>query len=185
MLWLLFPCTWVAIAILLDRFGHRHRPFGPFDALVVPGCAVRQDGTASGALRRRTEHAVALWHDGIAPLIVLTGGVGKFPPSEAHAAAAIAEAAGVPTNALVLEAASTTTAENAALAAETVPNADMMSVLVVTDSYHAWRCRHLFRRHFHSADAIGSTPSQRLRIRGALREVASIGSMFLKGASNA
>ncbi len=185
MLWLLLPCTWLAIAVLLDRFGHRETHPGPFDALIVPGCAVRPDGTASGALRRRTEHAVALWHNGAAPLIVLTGGIGRFPPSEAHAAAAIAEAAGVPADALVLEAASTTTAENAQLAAEALPDADQLSVLVVTDSYHAWRCRHLFRRHFRIVHATGSTPSGRLRIRGALREVASIGSMFLKSGSNA
>ena len=186
MVWfLLIPATWAAIAFVLDRIGHRPCPKGPFDALVVPGCAVRPDGTASVALRRRTEHAVSLWHQQIAPIIVLTGGVGRHPPSEAFAAAQIAQSAGVASSALVLEELSKTTAENAIFAAQAVPNSDAMSILVVTDSYHVWRCKRLFSRHFKRVESVGSTPSRRLRFRGAFREVASILIMLLKPSLNA
>ena len=186
MVWfLLIPATWAAIAFILDRIGHRPCPKGPFDALIVPGCAVRPNGTASGALRRRTEHAVSLWRQHTAPIIVLTGGIGRHPPSEAAAAAQIAREAGVPDSALILEELSTTTAENAVFAANALPHATAMSILVVTDSYHAWRCKRLFSRHFKRVESVGSTPSKRLRIRGAFREVASIFIMLLKPSLNA
>lgn len=186
MMWfLLIPATWAAIAIFLDRIGHRPCPEGPFDALVVPGCAVRPNGAASGALRRRTEHAVSLWQRNIAPIIILTGGVGRYPPSEASAAAQIARDAGVPNDALVLEEQSTTTAENAMFAAQAFPNASTTSILVVTDSYHAWRCKRLFSSHFKRVESVGSTPSARLRIRGAFREVASILIMVIRPSLNA
>lgn len=186
MLWLLLlPTAWVALALALDRFGMRPAPDGQFDALVVPGCAVREDGTASNALRRRTLHAVELWHRGVAPRLVLTGGRGRFAPSEAEAAALIAREAGMPPGALLLETRSTTTAENAAFAALLDPEAAGWSVLVVTDGYHAWRCRRLFRRHFESAQSVGSKPTTKLRFHGAIREVAAIGSMFAKRTLNA
>ena len=186
MMWfLLIPVGWTAIAFFLDRIGHRPCPKGPFDALVVPGCAVRPNGTASGALRRRTDHAASLWKQNIAPIIVLTGGVGRYPPSEAAAAAQVAREAGVTEDALVLEEHSTTTAENAIFAAQAFANANTMSILVVTDSYHAWRCKRLFSSHFNRVESVGSTPSTRLRIRGAFREVASILIMLLKPSLNA
>jgi len=186
MTWLLLiPLAWIGLAIALDRFGMRPAPEGRFDALVVPGCAVREDGTASNALRRRTLHAVELWRQGAAPRLVLTGGHGRFPPSEAEAAAAIAREAGMPDGALLLESRSTTTAENAAFAAALRSDAAEWSVMVVTDGYHAWRCRHLFRRHFKSATSVGSKPTSKLRFRGAIREVAAIGSMFAKQTLNA
>ena len=181
MLWLLcVPAAWIISAFVLDRFGKQSAHKGTVDALIVPGCAVRPDGTASGALRRRTEHAVSLWNNGKAPIIVLTGGVGRFHPSEAQAAADVARSLGVPDGALILEEESTTTAENAALAAKAFEGPEHRAVLIVTDNYHAWRCRRLFSKHFGSAHAIGSTPSARLRVRGALREVVSIMVMFLR-----
>ena len=178
------PLGWGLAALWLDQSGCRKRIPGIVDALIVPGCAVRPDGTPSGSLRRRTECAVVLWHEGVAPTLVLTGGLGRFPPAEATAAAELARAQGVPSAAIVLEDRSTTTAENAAFAAGLVDEPMRMSVLVVTDCYHAWRCTRLFRRHFKSVSTIGTTPPFRARVRGALREVAAILWMGLQTAMN-
>ena len=65
---------WVSVAWALDAYGRRPHDDGPFDALVVPGCAVRSDGLPSGALARRVRHAVDLYRSGLAPKIILTGG---------------------------------------------------------------------------------------------------------------
>ena len=186
MLWALLaiPCAWLLVAVLLDRIGQRPTPRGPFDALVVPGCAVRPDGSPSAALYRRTQHAVRLWSDGLAPRIILTGGVGTHAPAEAQVAATIARQEGVPDGALLLEDRSTSTAENALFAAQLHADAANWSVLVVTDGYHCWRCAHLFGRHFARAAAVGSTPGRRLRIRGAIREVGSIAAMPMKSRLN-
>jgi uncharacterized SAM-binding protein YcdF (DUF218 family) len=172
--------SWLLIALFLDAFGRRPLPDGPFDAIVVPGCAVRQDGTASGALARRTAHAIKLWHEGAAPRIVFTGGVGRYPPSEATVAGDLALAAGIPREAIILEEQSTTTEANARLAAGLSAEMSDWHIVVTTDGYHCWRCRRLFGRHFKRAETVGSTPGRRLRVRGALREVLSIVKMLVR-----
>jgi len=187
MLWTLLalPGAWLLAAAILDQIGRRKTPPGPFDALIVPGCAVRSDGSPSAALVRRTKHAARLWHKGLAPRLVLTGGVGTHPPAEARVAAEIARLEGVPDTALLIEEQSTSTAENAFFAAQLTPEAPSWSVLVTTDGYHCWRCTHLFGRHFAHARSAGSTPGRRLRMRGAMREVGSIAAMLLKPTLNA
>ena len=170
---------WASVAWALDAYGRRRVPDGPFDAIIVPGCAVRSDGRPSGALARRTRHAVDLYKSGHAPKLVLTGGVGTHPPSEAEVAAQYAIELGVPQECIVLESRSTSTRENARFAAEAVPDQRDGSVLIVTDGYHCWRCRRLFGRHFKSVQTAGSVPGPRLRVRGAMREVISILRMLM------
>jgi len=165
---------WLLSALFLDAYGRRPLTNHTYDAIVVPGCAVRSDGSASGALTRRTNHAVELWHAAVAPRIVLTGGVGRYSPAEAEVAAKLAQAAGVPREALLLESQSTTTEENARLSAALGDEMAHWHIVVTTDGYHCWRCKRLFGRHFARVETAGSTPGSRLRVRGALREVFSI-----------
>lgn len=172
--------SWGAWAMALDNIGKKAPKTETFDALVVLGCAVRPDGTPSAALRRRTMHAVDLWHQGMAPRIIMTGGVGRHAPAESVVSAAIAKAHGVPNDAILIEDQSTNTRENAHFASTVLSTASTWSVLVVTDGYHCWRSRRIFSQHFASAMAIGSTPNIRLRVKGALREVISIIYMLIR-----
>jgi uncharacterized SAM-binding protein YcdF (DUF218 family) len=174
---LLIPATWVAAALALDAHGRRAVPAGQWDAIIVPGCKVRKDGHPSAALARRVRHAVALWKEGRAPTLVMTGGIGTHPPAEAVVAADLARSLGVPEASILIEDASTTTRHNAAFAAALIHEGTPISrwqVLVVSDAYHAWRCGRLFSTHFAEAVGRGSVPGWRLRIRGSLREVVSI-----------
>jgi uncharacterized SAM-binding protein YcdF (DUF218 family) len=109
---------------------------------------------------------------------VLTGGVGQHPPSEARVAAEIARRLHVPEEALVLEERSTSTEENAREAAREVSAG---RVLVVTDTYHAFRAQRVFARHFDHAVAVGSAGPAAVRIRGALREVTALGAYAALG----
>jgi uncharacterized SAM-binding protein YcdF (DUF218 family) len=119
---------------------------------------------------------VSLWQSGVAPILVLTGGVGRHPPAEAEVAAEIARAAGVPEEALYLECRSSTTEENAAYAVVACRAAGppRSRVLVVTDAYHAFRCERVFRRRFANVRAIGSVPGLRLRLKGTARELGAL-----------
>ncbi len=47
----------------------------PVDAIVVLGAA-QYNGRPSPVLRARLDHALGLYRDGVAPLVVVTGGVG-------------------------------------------------------------------------------------------------------------
>lgn len=161
--------AWIGAAIALERRGHRPEVEGTFDALVVPGAAVRRDGRPSGALARRTEHAAALWLRGVAPRIVFTGGATEGGPSEASVAAAHAEALGIPPEARLLEETSASTEENA-LGASRLLGA--CSVLIVTDSYHSLRCRRVFGRRFPSVEVATTRPAPGFTaLRLAAREV--------------
>lgn len=160
-------CAWVAAAVALDRYGARGVPAGTFAAIVVPGAAVLADGRPSAALARRVDEAVNLWKLGKAPLLALTGGVGTQGPAEALVARDRAIAAGVPAEAIVYEATSHSTATNASMLAEKLGRGP---VLVVTDTYHVWRCERVFRQRFDDAQGVGVWPPRATRARMALRE---------------
>ena len=168
--------VWGALAALLDAHGAWTPTNTRYDVIIVAGCRVDANGQPSLALQRRTRLAVDLWSQGRAPVVVFTGGVGTFPPSEARAAADYATQRGLPPDAAVLEERSTSTEENARFAAALlqdlgVPHA---AALLVTDGYHTFRARRVFAQHFAQVDAMGSQPSWDVRTRGALREVFAV-----------
>jgi uncharacterized SAM-binding protein YcdF (DUF218 family) len=114
---------------------------GPADAIVVMGAA-QYDGTPSPQLAARLDEVVRLWPEGLAPLVVTTGG--KRPGdrfTEAEASAAYLTERGVPEAAIVLENDGSTTYESLEGVAELLEARGVRSVLIVTDPYHALRAR--------------------------------------------
>jgi vancomycin permeability regulator SanA len=110
------------------------------DAIVVMGAA-QYDGRPSPQLAARLDHAVSLWNDGLAPVVIVTGGNqagDRF--TEASTSAAYLVERGVPSSAIVQEDAGSTTHDSLdrarALVGESVER-----VLVVTDPYHALRSK--------------------------------------------
>lgn len=128
----------------LDGYG-QHDHARPSQAIVILGAHVLKDGVPGDALSRRTQHAAHLYHQGLAPKIICTGGVGVNPPAEARVAARLAMALGVPERDLVLEDKSRTTWENASNAARICNAHGWKSVIVVSDPYHIWRARRDFQ----------------------------------------
>jgi uncharacterized SAM-binding protein YcdF (DUF218 family) len=176
-------CLWAAAALALDHHGRRSPPPGVHDAIVVAGCRVMADGLPSPALERRTRHAVDLYFQGRAPRLVFTGGRGQAPVSEGEAAARLAQALGVPSEAIVVEDRSTSTEENAAYAASLLSRSglDAARILVVSDSYHVFRVRRVFARHFGQVEAVGSAPAPYTRVKGSLREVLAVAGYAASG----
>ena len=174
---------WFGAALALDQRGGPPPAGATYDLIIVAGCRVRPDGQPSLALTRRVDHALRLYAEGRAPRVLFTGGVGDFPPSEAEAAAAYAVARGLPAEAALREAASTSTEENAAFAAQLTRAEGLPAerVLVVTDAYHTVRARRVFARHFAEVEATGSRPAARVRVRGALREVLAVAGYLVAG----
>lgn len=163
--------AWGAAALALDRHGSRPAPARTYDALVVLGCRVYPDGQPSAALVRRASLGAELYHRGLAPVLVLTGGRNLGAPiPEARVAAGLCAARGVPEAAMIVEEASLTTQQNAAFAAELVRG----EILLVSDPAHLFRARRMFRRHFDHVDGVGAVPPAGPRVRMALREVGSV-----------
>jgi uncharacterized SAM-binding protein YcdF (DUF218 family) len=138
-------CGVLGLAFAVDRFGQKDRARRA-QAIVVLGARVLQDGTASGALQARAERAADLYRQGLAPLVVLSGGVGRYPPAEAMAARDVAVSRGVPPDACVVETESHSTAENAAFTARLLRARGLSEAILVTDPYHLLRARQYFWR---------------------------------------
>jgi uncharacterized SAM-binding protein YcdF (DUF218 family) len=117
-----------------------------YDAAVVLGAAVSADGRASPALLRRVGHAVALFHGGRAARLLMSGGLVRRPPAEAELMRAQALAAGVPDDAVLTEARSRNTLENALFCREIIARQGWRRIALVTDGYHMPRALYCFRR---------------------------------------
>ena len=109
------------------------------DAIVVLGAA-QYDGRPSPVLAARLDHALELWQDGLAPLIVVTGG--KRPGdrfTEATAGANYLLDHGVPDAQILREVQGTTSWESLAAAARILRERGLDEVMLVSDPYHALR----------------------------------------------
>jgi vancomycin permeability regulator SanA len=106
---------------------------------IMLGAAVGPNGLASPTLERRAKHAAALYLDGQVDRILLTGGIGQNPPSEAHVAAQICYSFGINPSNVLLEENAQTTLENFVCALDQHPSIQWDQLIIVTDKYHAVR----------------------------------------------
>ena len=84
-------------------------------------------------------HARQLYHAGRAPYMIVAGGMGLYPPTEAEAMSALAVAWDVPQSQILLEDKSTNTRENLTFAADIMRQKGWQTALLVTDGYHMRR----------------------------------------------
>lgn len=113
----------------------------PVDAIVVMGAA-QYDGTPSPQLAARLDHAAVLYADGLAPIVVVTGGKqsgDRF--TEAEASAAYLVDRGVPDSAIVRENNGHTTYQSLGGVADLLEARGLDRVLIVTDPFHSLRSR--------------------------------------------
>ncbi len=151
---------WIASIIAVIGFaeydGVREGAFGErqADAIVVLGAA-QYAGRPSPVLRARVDHALDLWRKQVAPVLVLTGGVGvRDTTSEAAVSASYAMRHGVPESAIVLETEGRTTSESIRSVALMLGERDQTYVVLVSDPFHMFRLWILARRH--GLDAVTS-----------------------------
>ncbi len=111
----------------------------PADAIIVLGCAVWPGERPSPALYARIQHAVALYRAGYASHLILSGGLGTYPPTEAEAMRRVAAQAGVPAEALVLEEQSHSTEDNLANSGAIMQARGWKNAIVVSDPFHMYR----------------------------------------------
>jgi uncharacterized SAM-binding protein YcdF (DUF218 family) len=112
---------------------------GPADAIVVLGAA-QYDGEPSGALRGRLDHALALWDEGRAPLIVVTGGNQPGDrTTEGLTGFTYLRGRGVPEQAILVEVDATSTWEALSASELILAERGLERVLLVSDPYHNLR----------------------------------------------
>lgn len=117
----------------------------PVDAIVVLGTA-QWNGRPSPVLRARLDHAITLYEQGLAPLLVTTGGKGRDPRfSEGGVGQAYAAARGVPAPAILAEEEGETSWESLRNVAAMLHARELRRIVVVSDPFHMMRLKLMAR----------------------------------------
>lgn len=118
----------------------------PAHAIVVLGAA-QYDGRPSPVLRARVDHAIQLWRQGLAPVLVMTGGRGEGDTTtEAAVERRYAISKGVPSKAILVEGESRSTSETLRNVAAMMTH-ERREVILVSDPFHMFRLAILARRY--------------------------------------
>lgn len=142
--------AWIASAVAVVDRGRRDEA-RPAEAIIVLGAA-QYSGRPSPVLQARLDHAIDLWKQGLAPLLVLTGGMGAGDTtSEAAVGQRYAIKRGVPAGAIRMETEGRTTMESLRAVADLGELGDKPTVILVSDPFHMLRLSILARR-------LGMTP---------------------------
>jgi uncharacterized SAM-binding protein YcdF (DUF218 family) len=163
-----------ATTILLILYTGARPTIREADAILVLGAA-QYNGRPSPVFQARLDHAIGLFHKGLARKMVFTGGVGAGDTvSEGEVARRYAIKHDVPSSAIMVEREGLTSAESVAAAAFLMREKGLHSALVVSDSYHMLRLELLARRagiRPYRAPAASPIDSvRRQRVRYVLRE---------------
>jgi len=123
------------------RYDHAHKA----DVIIVLGARVNRNGQPGANLRRRIEQAWRLWHNGMAPNIITTGGFRHEPLSAAAVARRQLIAAGIPAEHVFLAEGSANTVQDAQVARLVMAEHGWKDAIVVTHPYHLLRAAWSFR----------------------------------------
>lgn len=112
----------------------------PASAIIVMGAA-QWNGVPSPVLKGRLDHALQLYRDGDAPIIVVTGGKQAGDAvTQGYSGFTYLRSQGVPESAIRVEVAGTNSFEELSASSVIVRDAGgTNAVLIVTDPYHALR----------------------------------------------
>ncbi len=156
----------------------------PADAIVVFAGGVGESGQAGGGYQERVARAVQLYHDGLAPHIVLSSGF-RFVFQEAEVMRDLAVATGVPPDAILLEESAANTHENVVFSSAILREHGWNDILLVSSPYHMRRAMLTWRRAAPDVRVIPTPVAQSLfylhdggpsldQIRGIVHEYAAI-----------
>jgi uncharacterized SAM-binding protein YcdF (DUF218 family) len=147
-LWLLAPAAvaflaylgWTCVQIVREA---SLQELHPADAIVVFGAA-EYSGKPSPVYRARLDHAFELFHRGVAPVVITTGGAAADPSySEGGVGHEYLMHRGIPDANLIAETQGSDTAQSAKRIGVIMRTNHMRSCVAVSDEYHMFRIRKL------------------------------------------
>ena len=146
------------------------------DVIVILGSAVWPGERPSPSLEARVQHGIVLYQQGMADYLVLSGGVGRYPPAEAEVMRRLVLEYGVPEESLILDTESRSTVESLQSAGSTMQDRDWNTAIIVSDPFHMYRALMMARDegiHAWGSPALNSPTYTipRLRYYYTLREV--------------
>lgn len=109
------------------------------DAIVVLGAA-QWDGQPSPVLKARLDHAISLYNKGLAPSMILTGGVGEGEQlSEAEVSKNYVLKRSIPDFSILMEQRGHTSLQSIKAAKQIMDERGMESAILVSDPFHMLR----------------------------------------------
>jgi uncharacterized SAM-binding protein YcdF (DUF218 family) len=121
----------------------RHDARPTSDAIVVLGSA-QYNGVPSSIFEARLEHALRLWNDGVAPVIVTVGGKADGDQfTEAEAGRDYLANAGIPADSLLAVPEGVDTLESMRAVSTAFDEHGWTSAVLVTDPWHAMRAERM------------------------------------------
>ena len=123
----------------------RNHDLHPADAIVVFGAA-QYDGRPSPVFRARLDHAFDLFHHGLAPVVITTGGFAADPSfSEGGVGHDYLMHRGISEANLIAETMGSDTAQSAQRVAVIMRANHLHTCIAVSDAYHVFRIRKLLQ----------------------------------------
>src|SRR3989440_4745896 len=136
---------WAAVVVAVALAG-AHDEARSADAIAVLGAA-QYNGRPSPVFRARLDHAAALYQRGLAPVVLVTGGVGSGDTGGgSDVGRRYLLQAGRPDSAVIALAAGASTASSVASVAGWFAAQDSRRVLLVSDGFHMLRLKILATR---------------------------------------
>jgi uncharacterized SAM-binding protein YcdF (DUF218 family) len=148
------------------------------DAIVVFGAA-EYSGHPSPVLRARLDHAFDLFQEGIAPVVITTGGAAADPSfSEGGVGRDYLARRGIPERNLIAETQGSDTAQSAVRVAVIMRANGLRSCVAVSDAYHVFRIKRLLKHEGIGPVYVAPRPDSRphgagQRLYALLREASS------------
>jgi uncharacterized SAM-binding protein YcdF (DUF218 family) len=159
----------------------------PADAIVVLGAA-QYNGRPSPLFRARLDHAVRLYREGIAPILVVTGGKGRpdDTTTEADVARRYAISHDVPESAILVEDGGRTTLESLRTVGAMLRERRLQSAVFVSDRPHMLRVLKMARDQgieaYGSPTTTSPTESSPVeQVKDTIHEIGGLGLYFLTG----
>ncbi len=138
-------CVYGLLFIWVWRIGRLDQHHSA-DAIVVLGAA-QYNGRPSPVLKARLDHALDLYREGLAPVIVVTGGIGTGDRmSEATVGHRYLRSLSVPDSAIIVRPDGRTTGESMRSVGEWMHDRERNRMLLVSDPFHMARLRIEARR---------------------------------------
>jgi uncharacterized SAM-binding protein YcdF (DUF218 family) len=131
------------------------------DAIVVFGAA-EYSGHPSPVLRARLDHAFELFQQGLAPVVITTGGAASDPSfSEGGVGVNYLERRGIPERNLIAETQGSDTSQSAVRVAVIMRANGLHSCVAVSDAYHVFRIKRLLEHEGISPVYVAPRPGSR------------------------
>ena len=133
------------------------------DAIIVFGAA-EYAGRPSPVLRARLDHGFDLFRQGIAPVVITTGGAASDPSfSEGGVGRDYLERRGIPERNLIAETQGSDTAQSAVRVAVIMRANGLHSCVAVSDAYHVFRIKKLLQHEGIGPVYVAPRPDSRPR----------------------